>query len=68
MRSFFIFITGAILGFIIAEVVGVFGYLLYDQTIGVKFFPFLLGAVLGGIDIILRKKSNTPMYKSSLRH
>lgn len=67
MRSFFIFITGAVLGFILAEIVGVFGFLLYDQPIGLKFFPILFGAVLVGIDIVLRKKSKAPIYKSSLR-
>jgi hypothetical protein len=68
MRSFLIFVTGAVLGFIIAEIIGVFAYLLYAQTIGMKFFPLFLGALLVGIDIVLKKKSKSPIYKSSLRY
>lgn len=67
MRTLLIFITGAVLGFILAEVVGIFSYLLYDQTIGLKFFPFLLGAVLVGLDWLLQRKTKTTIYKSSLR-
>jgi hypothetical protein len=67
MRTMLIFITGFALGLILTELINIFGFLLYDQTIGLKFFPILIGIGLAGIDFILRRKSRLPNFKSSLR-
>jgi hypothetical protein len=65
MRTLLIFVTGFVLGLLLTEVINIFGFLLYDQTIGLKVFPVLMGIVLAGIDFLLRRKSNLPNYKSS---
>lgn len=67
MRTLLIFITGFALGLILTELINIFGFLLYDQTIGLKFFPIFLGGGLAGIDLLLRRKSKLPNFKSSLR-
>jgi hypothetical protein len=66
MRTFLIFVTGFVLGLLLTEVINIFGFLLYDQTIGFKFFSILMGIVLAGIDLLLHRKSKLPNYKSSL--
>ena len=66
MGTLLIFVTGFVLGLLLTEVINIFGFLLYDQTIGLRFFPILFGIVLAGIDLLLRRKSNLPNYKSSL--
>jgi hypothetical protein len=67
MRTLLIFITGFVLGLILTELINIFGFLLYDQTIGLKFFPILMGVVLAFIDFLLRRKSKLPNFKSSFR-
>jgi hypothetical protein len=66
MRTFLIFVIGFVLGLLLTEVINIFGFLLYGQTIGIKFFPLLMGIVLAGMDLLLRRKSKLPNYKSSL--
>jgi hypothetical protein len=66
MRVLLLFVTGFVLGLLLTEVINIFGFLLYDKTIGIKFFPIIMGIVLAGIDLLLRRKSNLPNYKSSL--
>ncbi|MDM5327206.1 DUF5957 family protein [Neobacillus sp. CF12] len=66
MRVLLLFFTGFVLGLLLTEVINIFGFLLYDQTIGIKFFPIIMGIVLAGIDLLLRRKSKLPNYKSSL--
>ncbi|MBY0147331.1 DUF5957 family protein [Neobacillus niacini] len=66
MRVVLLFITGFVLGLITTEVINIFGFLLYDQTIGLKFLPLLFGIMLAAIDFMFRRKSNLPNYKSSL--
>ena len=56
MRTFLIFVTGFVLGLLLTEVINIFGFLLYDQTIGFKFFSILMGSVLAGMDILLHRK------------
>jgi hypothetical protein len=65
MRVLLIFITGFVLGLILTKVINIFGFLLYDQTIGNKLLPLLMGIVLAGLDLLLRRKSKLPNYKSS---
>ncbi|WHZ05476.1 DUF5957 family protein [Neobacillus sp. YX16] len=67
MRTLQIFITGFILGLILAELINIFGFLLYDQTIGLTFFPILMGVGLACLDLLVRRKSKLPNFKSSLR-
>ncbi|MCM3690652.1 DUF5957 family protein [Neobacillus niacini] len=67
MRIILIFITGFVIGVLLTEMINVFGYLLYDQTIGLKFFPILMGVVLAFSDFLLRRKSKLPNFKSSFR-
>ncbi|NWQ41507.1 hypothetical protein MLOOGBEN_12470 [Bacillus sp. EB106-08-02-XG196] len=67
MRTLLIFITGFVLGLILTELINIFGFLLYNQTIGLKFFPILMGIGLAGMDFQLRWKSKLPNFKSSLR-
>jgi Family of unknown function (DUF5957) len=64
MRSLLIFIGGFFLGLIISELVGLFGYLLYDQTIGMKFFPAIFGIMLVALDSFYRRKSRKHTYLS----
>ncbi|MEH7012493.1 DUF5957 family protein [Neobacillus niacini] len=66
MRTILMFITGFILGLLLTEMINIYGFLLYDQTIRLKFFPILLGIVLSVIDLLLGRKSKLPNYKSSL--
>ncbi|MDF2857826.1 MAG: hypothetical protein K0Q87_3677 [Neobacillus sp.] len=69
MRQILIFFTGSIIGLILSEVVGVFGYLLYDQVIGLKFVPLLFGILLVGLDFLIshkpKRQSFSQTYKSS---
>jgi len=67
MRVVLLFITGCVLGLITMEVINIFGFLLYDQTIGLKFLPLLFGIVLAVLELMIRRKSNLPNYKSSLQ-
>jgi Family of unknown function (DUF5957) len=66
MRVILIFVTGFVLGLLLTEVINIFGFLLYGQTIGIKLFSLLMGIVLAGMDLLLRRKSTLPNYKSSL--
>ncbi|MDQ0971824.1 putative Ca2+/H+ antiporter (TMEM165/GDT1 family) [Neobacillus niacini] len=66
MRTVLIFITGFVLGILLTEMINIYGFLLYDQTVSLKVIPFLIGIVLAGIDLLLRRKSKLPNYKSSL--
>ncbi len=66
MRTVLIFITGFVLGILLTEIINIYGFLLYDQTVSLKVVPFLIGIVLAGIDLLLRRKSKLPNYKSSL--
>ncbi|MFJ5763522.1 DUF5957 family protein [Neobacillus sp. NPDC093182] len=66
MRTVLIFITGFVLGILLTEMISIYGFLLYDQTVSLKVVPFLIGIVLAGIDLLLRRKSKLPNYKSSL--
>ncbi|MFP7296605.1 DUF5957 family protein [Neobacillus niacini] len=67
MRTSLIFITGFVLGFILTELINIYGFLLYDQTISLTFFPIIMGAFLTGMDLLLRRKSKHPNFKSSFR-
>jgi hypothetical protein len=67
MRILFIFITGFVLGLLLTEVINIFGFLLYDQTIGLEFFPIFMGVGLACLDFLLRRKSKLLNFKSSLR-
>lgn len=66
MRTVLIFITGFVLGILLTEIINIYGFLLYDQTVSLKVVPFLIGIVLAGIDLLLLRKSKLPNYKSSL--
>lgn len=66
MRTVLIFVTGFVLGILLTEMINIYGFLLYDQTVSLKVIPFLIGIVLAGIDLLLRRKSKLPNYKSSL--
>lgn len=66
MRTVLIFVTGFVLGILLTEMISIYGFLLYDQTVSLKVIPFLIGIVLAGIDLLLRRKSKSPNYKSSI--
>jgi putative Ca2+/H+ antiporter (TMEM165/GDT1 family) len=66
MRTALIFVTGFVLGILLTEMISIYGFLLYNQTVSLKVVPFLIGIVLAGIDLLLRRKSKLPNYKSSL--
>lgn len=66
MKTVLIFITGFVLGLVLTEMIRIYGFLLYDQTLSLKVVPFLIGILLAGIDLQLRRKSKPPAYKSSI--
>jgi ABC-type sulfate transport system permease component len=44
---------GLVGGFVLSEIIGAVGYLIFDQVIGVKYLPIILPIVCGGVALLI---------------